>query len=135
MIDFLIKVLAWSLYGALFVGLIVFVIWTVRGFGSMFTPRERIKVYYDDNDHSKGYYYIGKPGGIYPVNYPKEKIVKDMEAYKQLKQKQKANSRSRSANGTGYTLRKPRPIWLKILLMTPAEYMQYRRRRQEAKQR
>lgn len=89
MTDFLIKVLAWALYGVLFVGLIVFVIWTIRGFGSLFKSRERIKVYYDDNDHSKGYYYIGKPGGTYPIGYPKEKIVKDMEAYEQLKRKQK----------------------------------------------
>lgn len=130
MTDFLIKVLAWTLYGVLFVGLIVFVIWTIRGFGSLFKSRERIKVYYDDNDHSKGYYYFGKPGGTYPIGYPKEKIVKDMEAYEQLKRKQKA--KSRSAYGTGYTRKKPRSMWLQILLMTPAEYMQYRRQRKEA---
>lgn len=130
MTDFLIKVLAWALYGVLFVGLIVFVIWTIRGFGSLFKSRERIKVYYDDNDHSKGYYYIGKPGGTFPIGYPKEKIVKDMEAYEQLKRKQKA--KSRSAYGTGYTQKKPRLMWLQILLMTPAEYMQYRRQRKEA---
>ena len=130
MTDFLIKVLAWTLYGVLFVGLIVFVIWTIRGFGSLFKSRERIKVYYDDNDHSKGYYYVGKPGGTYPIGYPKEKIVNDMEAYEQLKRKQKA--KSRSTYGTGYTRKKPRPMWLQILLMTPAEYMQYRRQRKEA---
>lgn len=135
MADLLIKVIAWALYAVLFVGLIAFVIWTVRGFGSMFTPRGRVKVYYDDNDHSKGYYYVGKPGGTYPVNYPKEKIVKDMEAFTRLKREQRAKSRDRSANGTMYTLKKPRPIWLQILLMTPAEYKQYRRRRKEVKQR
>lgn len=132
MTDFLIKVLAWSLYGVLFLGLIVFVIWTIRGFGSLFKSRERIKVYYDENDHSKGYYYVGKPGGTYPIGYPKEKIVKNMEAYEQLKRKQKAKSRSRSAYKTGNTLKKPRPMWLQVLLMTPAEYMQYRRQRKEA---
>lgn len=132
MTDFLIKVLAWALYGVLFVGLIVFVIWTIRGFGSLFKSRARIKVYYDGNDHSKGYYYVGKPGGTYPIGYPKEKIVKDMEAYEQLKRKQKAKSRSRSVYGTGNTLKKPRPMWLQVLLMTPAEYMQYRRQRKES---
>lgn len=132
MADFVIKVLAWALYGVLIVGLIVFVIWTIRGFGSLFKSRERIKVYYDDNDHSKGYYYIGKPGGTYPIGYPKEKIVKDMEAYEQLKRKQKSKSRSRSAYETGYRLKKPRSTWLQILLMTPAEYMQYRQQRKEA---
>lgn len=132
MTDFLIKVLAWALYSVLFVGLIVFVIWTIRSFGSLFKSQERIKVYYDDNDHYKGYYYVGKPGDTYPIGYPKKKIVKDMDAYKQLTRKQKAKSRSRSAFGTGYTLKKPRPRWLQILLMTPAEYMQYRRQRKEA---
>lgn len=132
MTDFLIKVLAWALYGVLFVGLIAFVIWAIRGFGSLFGSRDRIKVYYDDNDHSKGYYYVGKPGGTYPIGYSKEKIVKDMVAYEQLKRKQKVNSRSQSAYGTGYTLKKPRPMWLQILLMTPAEYKQYRRQRKES---
>lgn len=135
MAEFLINVLGCVLYGIFFTGPIVFVIWAIRGFGSLFTQRERIKVYYDDHDHSKGYYYVRKPGGTYPVGYPKEQIVKDMEAFERLKREQKANSRGRSANETGYTLKKSRPMWLEILFMTPAEYMQYRRRRKEAKMR
>lgn len=134
MTDFLIKVLAWALYGVLFVGLIAFVIWTIRGFGSLFKSRERIKVFYDDNDHSKGYYYVGKPGGTYPLGYPKEKIAKDMEAYERLVHGEKAKRGGRNIEGIGSSRKKPRPIWLQILLMTPAEYLQYRRRK-KAKQR
>lgn len=129
---FLTKVLAWALCGVLFVGLIVLVVWVVRGFGAMFTPRDRVKVYYDDNDHTKGYYYVGKPGGTYPIGYPKEKIIKDMEAYEQLKREQKAKSGCRSAYRSEYTQKKSRSMWLQILLMTPAEYMQYRRQRKES---
>lgn len=124
--DILIKVIAWAIYGGLFVGLIGFIIWAVRGIGAMVAPRDRIKVYYDDTDRSKGYYYVRKPGGTYPIGYPKEKIVKDMEEFERLKQKQ--NSKSRA---TSCTAKKPRPMWLQILLMTPAEYMQYRRRKKE----
>lgn len=127
MVEFLIKVLGWALYGAFFIGLIVLVIWAIRGFGALVTQREKIKVYYDDHDHSKGYYYVRKPGGTYPVGYPKEQIVKNMEAFERLKREQKAKSRGRSSDETGYTLKKPRPMWLEILFMTPVEYMQYRR--------
>ena len=127
MVEFLIKVLGWALYGAFFIGLIVLVIWAIRGFGALVTQREKIKVYYDDHDHSKGYYYVRKPGGTYPVGYPKEQIVKNMEAFERLKREQKAKSRGRSSDETGYTLKNPRPMWLEILFMTPVEYMQYRR--------
>ena len=127
MVEFLIKVLGWALYGAFFIGLIVLVIWAIRGFGALVTQREKIKVYYDDHDHSKGYYYVRKPGGTYPVGYPKEQIVKNMEAFERLKREQKAKSRGRSSDETGYNLKNPRPMWLEILFMTPVEYMQYRR--------
>lgn len=127
--DFVIKVLAWVFYGTLFVGLIFFIIWSVRAFATIFTPREKIKVYYEDNDHSKGYYFVGKPGGIYPVGYPKEKIEKEMKAYVRLKQEQKSKSVWNGGENTQYTLKKSRPMWLQILFMTPAEYMEYRRRK------
>lgn len=133
--DFLISVLAWSFHLVLFAGLVVFVIWTIRHFGALFTSRERLKVYYDDNDHSKGYYYVNKPGGRYPVGYPKEKIVKDMKAFERLKREQKTKRIGRRADGAELSPNKPRSMWLQILLMTPAEYTQYRRRKKEAKQR
>ena len=123
------KVLGWALYGGFFIGLIFLVIWVIRGIGSLFASQERIKVYYDDHDHSKGYYYVRKPGGQYPVGYPREQIAKDMEAFERLKREQKVRSRGRNVSGTEYSKKKPRPMWLQILLMTPAEYMEYRRRR------
>lgn len=135
MIEFLIKVLGWVLCGIFFTGLIVFVIWAIRGIGALFTQGDRIKVYYDEHDHSKGYYYVRKPGGTYPVGYPREQIVRDMAAYERLKREQKAKRRGRSANEAGYTMKKTRPMWLEILFMTPAEYMKYRRRRKETKMR
>ena len=132
MAEFLIKVLGWVLCGIFFTGLIVLVIWAIRGLGALLTQRERIKVYYDDHDQSKGYYYVRKPGGTYPVGYPREQIVKDMEAFERLKREQKAKSSGRSANESSFTLKKSRPMWLEILFMTPAEYMQYRQQRKEA---
>lgn len=135
MADLLTKVLGWALSGLFFLGLISFVLWVIRGFGAMLSQEERIKVYYDDLDHSKGYYYMRKPGGTYPVGYPREQIVKGMETYERLKREQKAKSRGRSALESGHTLKKPRPMWLQILLMTPADYIQYRRQKKEAEQR
>ncbi|MDE6121314.1 MAG: hypothetical protein K2F63_05950 [Muribaculaceae bacterium] len=135
MAEILIKVLGRALYGTLFIGLIVLVIWAIRGFGALFTQRERIKVYYDDHDHSKGYYYVRKPGGTYPVGYPKEQIGKNMEAFERLKREQKAKRRGQSDNELEHTLKKSRPMWLEILFMTPAEYMQYKRRRKKANMR
>ena len=132
MVEFMIKVLAWAFCGAIFVGLIVFIICIV---GPMFKLRERIKVYYDDNDHSKGHYYVSKPGDTYPVGYPKKEIIKGMEEYKRLKREQKAKRRTVKSEETVSTLKKPRPMWLEILFMTPAEYMQYKRRRKEADKR
>ena len=112
--DFLLGVFTWVFNGALIAGLIGSVVWVI----GVFTSHDRIKIYYDDNDHSKGYYYIGKPGGTYPIGYPRERIVKDMEDYERLKQEQKNKRR-----------KKTRPMWVKILLMTPSEYMEYRRQR------
>lgn len=130
--DFMIKVLAWAFYGALFVGLIGFIIWAVRGLGTMFTPRDRVKIYFDDTDHSKVYYYYGKPGDTYPVGYPKEKIIEEMETFERLKREQKAKSRGKNIEEIGSSKKKPRAMWLQILMMTPSEYKEYRRRRKEA---
>ncbi|MDE6927453.1 MAG: hypothetical protein K2P06_01860 [Muribaculaceae bacterium] len=47
------------------------------------------KVYYDDNDHRKGYYIVSRPHGPYPVGYPKERIIKDMEEFERLRRSQK----------------------------------------------
>lgn len=107
-----------------------------------------VKVYYDDNDHRKGYYIVKRPRGPYPVGYPKEQIVKDMEAFERLKRKEKEKRKGKlnvshmpnipqktpniSFNITPKP-KKPRPMWFQILLMTPAEYMAYRRQRKEVK--
>ena len=108
-------------------------IWTIRSFAAAFSPRERIRVYYDDNDHSKGYYYVSKHGDTYPVGYPMEKMVEDMAAFERLKREQKAKNGGRSSCRTEYAQRKHRLMWLQILLMTPAEYKEYRRHKKEQK--
>ena len=101
----------------------------------------KVKVYYDDNDHRKGYYIVNRPRGPYPVGYPKEKIIKDMEAFERLKreQKEKAKNHNRARTidkGKYYFIEKSNesnPTWIQILMMTPAEYMAYRRRKKERK--
>ena len=132
--DFLIKVFGWALTIVLSVGLIGLVIWMLRGLGALCKSPQRVKVYYDDNDHSKGYYYVAKPGDTYPVGYPKERIIKNMKEYERLMQEQK-EKRNKAYHNKGYRHPRYRPQWLQILLMTPTEYMQYRRRRKEGKQR
>ena len=87
-----------------------------------------VRIYYDDNDHRKGYYMVRRPRGPYPVGYPQEQIVKDMEEFERLKREQKAKDRGRQAKYMPSGPGSARPMWLQILLMTPSEYAAYRRR-------
>ncbi len=74
---------------------LIFAVLILAGFGIIVAIAEffyyrkwrsnKVRVYYDDNDHRKGYYIVKRPRGPYPVGYPKEQIVKDMEAFEQLK--------------------------------------------------
>lgn len=103
---------------------------------------DSVRVYYDDNDHRKGYYVVKRPRGPYPVGYPKERIVRDMEEFERLKREEKAKRRRqydlshvqdipREKPNPAFNIpprpKKPRPKWLRILLMTPAEYIEYRK--------
>lgn len=64
-------------------------------------------------------YIVKRPRGSYPVGYPREQILKDMEAFEQLKREQKAKNTGRSIESLRRTQNKPRPMWLQVLLMTP----------------
>ncbi|MDE6278252.1 MAG: hypothetical protein K2M06_09130 [Muribaculaceae bacterium] len=94
-----------------------------------------MKLYYDDNDHRKGYYYVRRPRGPYPVGYPREQIVKDMEDFERLVQEQKAKAKAKTWTGAKSETKAQatRPTWWDVLMMTPKEYMEYRRRRREGK--
>lgn len=94
---------------------------------------DSIKVYYDDNDHRKGYYIVKRPRGPYPVGYPKEKILKDMEMFELLRQEQKAKNSRKCAKDVAKNPNESHPNWRQILFMTPAEYMAFRRRSKEQK--
>lgn len=83
----------------------------------------KVKVYYDDNDHRKGYYIVRRPRGPYPVGYPKERIVRDMAEFERLRRGQNADAQNPPVS--------KRPTWLQTLLMTPAEYIEYLRRKNE----
>lgn len=102
---------------------------------------DSVKVYYDDNDHRKGYYIVKRPRGPYPIGYPKKQIIKDLEKFEQLKRDEKLKRDGKlhlsqvpdlpyePINPAFNIPPKPRPRWLRVLLMTPAEYLEYRRQK------
>lgn len=131
--DILAHIIAYLIFAGLILCGLGIVVSIARFFYYRKWKSDRIRVYYDDNDHRKGYYIVNRPRGPYPVGYPKEQIVKNMEEFERLRREQKEKQKNRGAEDVKYTTKTPRPMWLQILLMTPAEYMEYRRRRKEAK--
>lgn len=88
----------------------------------------KVKVYYDDNDHRKRYYIVSRPHGPYPVGYPKERIIKDMEEFERLRRSQKEKTKNHNIVHA-----KTKKSLFEILMMTPAEYKEYRQREKEKK--
>lgn len=127
--DILVQIIA----DLIFAGLIMSGFGIIVAVGRYFYYRQwrsdKVSVYYDDNDRRKGCYIVKRPRGPYPVGYPKEKIIKDMEDFERLRREQKDKTRKLGR------LWAARPMWLRILLMTPAEYKEYRRRRKEGMKR
>lgn len=82
--------IGWVIVVVCFLGLIGLVMLLISFIYGCFTNFGRIKVYYDDNDHSKGFYWICPPTNIYPVGYSRKTILADKEEYERLKREQKA---------------------------------------------
>lgn len=129
--DILAKFIVYAFFAVLILAGVGFIVRICQFFYYRQYRSDSVKVYYDDNDHRKGYYIVKRPRGPYPVGYPKEKIIEDMEEFERLKREEKAK-RDGHADMTktiAAKLKKPRPMWLRILLMTPSEYMDYKRQR------
>lgn len=129
--DILAKFIVYAFFAVLILAGVGFIVRICQFFYYRQYRSDSVKVYYDDNDHRKGYYIVKRPRGPYPVGYPKEKIIEDMEEFERLKREEKAK-RDGHADMTktiAPKLKKPRPMWLRILLMTPSEYIDYKRQR------
>lgn len=142
--DIIAHIIAYAIYAVLILSGLGLIVRICQYFYYREYRSDSVKVYYDDNDHRKGYYIVKRPRGPYPVGYPKERIVADMEAFERLKQEEKAK-RNYKLNlsqvpdipeekpNTAFNIpskpKKSRPKWLQILLMTPAEYLEYRKQR------
>ena len=85
--------IAFLIYAGLILGGLGLIVAVAKFFYYRQWRSDEVRVYYDDNDHRKGYYVVKRPRGPYPVGYPKEKIVKDMETFERLKREQKAKRR------------------------------------------
>lgn len=131
--EILAHIIAYMIFACLILAGLALVVGIINFFYYRMWRSNSVKVYYDDNDHRKGYYIVKRPSGPYPVGYPREQIVNDMEAFERLKREQKAKNRGRKYEEPGYISSKSRPLWLQILLMTPAEYIKYRKQRKELK--
>lgn len=127
--DMLAQIIAFLILAGLIIGGFGIIVAVGRYFYYRQWRSDKVSVYYDDNDRRKGCYIVKRPRGPYPVGYPKEKIIKDMEDFERLRREQKYKTRNLGR------LWAARPIWLKILFMTPAEYKGYRRRRKEGMKR
>lgn len=136
--EILAHIIAYAIYAVLILAGLGFAVRICQYFYYREYRSDSVKVYYDDNDHRKGYYIVRRPRGPYPVGYSHEKIVRDMEAFERLKREQKAKERGKvdlslwpdipEKDSPSYHIpKKPRPRWLQILLMTPAEYLEERR--------
>ncbi len=85
----------------------------------------KVKVYYDDNDHRKRYYIVSRPHGPYPVGYPKERI-------KEMKERSEKEKKEKTKNHNIVHAKTKKSLF-EILMMTPAEYKEYRQREKEKK--
>lgn len=124
--EILAHILGWIIVAVFTLGFLYLIGYLIYLLWGSWNNWGKIKVYYDENDHSKGYYWISPPGNSYPLGYPREKILEEREQYENLKREQKVKNKDRSPSG------KPRPLWLRILLMTPSEYLEYRRKKRQA---
>lgn len=148
MTEIIAHIIAFLIYAFLILGGLGLIVGIAKYFYYRGWRSDSVKIYYDDNDHRKGYYIVKRPRGPYPVGYPKEQIVKDMEEFEQLKREQKEKARNHGhrlvradfpfeipEDKVRYDIaskpRKPRPMWIQILLMTPAEYLAYRRKKRQ----
>lgn len=140
--DILIHILVYVFFTMLILAGLGFIVLKFKYFYYHEYSSDSVKVYYDDNDHQKGYYIVKRPQGPYPVGYPKDRIIADMEDFERLKREEKAKRKrqlnmsqipNNSKETTNTTInisskpRKQRPKWLQILLMTPAEYNAYKK--------
>lgn len=122
--DVVAYILVYALWGCLIVAAGGLIVGVCRFFYYRRWRSDSVRVYYDDDDHRKGYYVVRCPRGPYPAGYPRERILSDMEEFEQLRRRQK---RKRRAAADRPIRRLNRPRWLQILLMTPAEYRRERR--------
>lgn len=144
--DILAQIIVYAIYAVLILAGLGFGVRICQFFYYRQYRSDSIKVYYDDNDHRKGYYIVKRPRGPYPVGYSKEQIVKNMDEFESLKKEETVKRKhqldlsqvshiAKEGMPTACNIRsmqkKFHPKWLQILLMTPTEYLEYKRQCKE----
>lgn len=86
--DILAHIIEYGIFAVLILAGLGFIVRICQYFYYREYRSDSVKVYYDDDNHRKGYYIIKRPRGPYPIGYPKERIVAEMEAFEQLKREQ-----------------------------------------------